>query len=525
MGETTNANTTKKVFLSSAKMAVATFASRILGLVREQLMAHLFGASGMTDAFLVAYRLPNLMRDLFAEGAFSAAFVPVFTEVRQKNVEESDRLFWSMAVLLALVTGFISLLLFIFAAPIVSFAAPKFLENPELYQATVVLTKIMAPFLFFVSMAALCMGALNTQKIFFIPALAPAFFNLATILCMIGVPTMLIKMGYNAVYAMGIGVFLGGIAQWVVQIPLILKRIQFVRGWKLWGEYPKRIISRLGIGTVGIAAAQINVLVNTILATNTVIGAVSWLTYAFRLFQFPVGMLGVSIAGSNLVHFTEAWKKGERDEAVSFLQSSYNLLLLAMLPAMAVLYGLSGPIIEIIYQRGQFSVADSQQTALAFKCYLLGLPFYGIYKVLAPTFYTLDVPGKAVKYSLIAISTNVAFSLVMVPHWGFSALALGTGLSMGINVILQAIYLRGRLQIGWNFFCRPIILKATLGVAACLTTLHFINFCYNSDQSLLIRILTVSGMASLGGIAFVAVPLLLGEGKLLKNLWQSRRKK
>ncbi len=514
--------TTRKVFFSSAKMAVATFISRILGLVREQLMAHLFGASGMTDAFLVAYRLPNMLRDLFAEGAFSSAFVPIFTEVNQKDPRGSHSLFWSMGMLLGVVTGIISLTLMIFANSIVSFVAPSFSSNPHVFHITVVLTQIMAPFLFLVSLAALVMGALNTQKIFFIPALAPACFNLMSILCMIIFPAVLMTQGYNPIYALGIGVMLGGLAQLGLQLPLVIKRIPLAGPISLWGPNQRKIISRLGIGTIGIAAAQVNILINTILATGTVIGAVSWLTYAFRLFQFPVGMLGVSIASSNLVHFSDAWKKGERQEAINFLQSSYNLLTVLLIPVTVIMLVLAEPIINLVFLRGKFSLSDVSNTAAAFRYYLLGLPFYGIYKVFAPTFYTLDRPSAAVGFSVGSILVNILFCWWAVPRHGFAVLALGTGLAMFLNVGCQIIYLQRHLQLPWLFFVRPLVLKSLMSGLITFAIMFYFQSYYPHQESLLYRGVILGGLTLLGFIVFISGLLALGETATLKTLWDMR---
>ncbi|OFZ15598.1 MAG: murein biosynthesis integral membrane protein MurJ [Bdellovibrionales bacterium GWA2_49_15] len=516
--------TTRKVFFSSAKMAVATFISRILGLVREQLMAHIFGASGMTDAFLVAYRLPNMLRDLFAEGAFSSAFVPIFTEVNQKDSRGSHSLFWSMSILLGVVTGAISLILMIFAEPIVAFVAPSFSDNPEIFRVTVVLTQIMAPFLLLVSLAALAMGALNTQKIFFIPALSPACFNLVSILCMLGVPALLTSQGYNPIYALGFGVMLGGLAQLGLQLPLVAKRIPFTGPLVFWGPNQKRIVSRLGIGTIGIAAAQVNILINTILATGTVVGAVSWLTYAFRLFQFPVGMLGVSIASSNLVHFSDAWKKGERQEAINFLQTSYNLLTVLLIPVTVVMLALSEPIIHLVFLRGKFGATDVLNTAAAFRFYLLGLPFYGIYKVFAPTFYTLDRPSAAVSFSVGSILVNILFCWWAVPRHGFAVLALGTGLAMFLNVVCQTIYLQRHLKLSWLFFVRPLVLKSIVSGLVTYRLMLYIQSYYPHQESLLYRTVVLGTLALFGLGIFASGLLALGETATLRALWNARRR-
>jgi len=311
MNQTTS---TKKVLFSSAKMAIATFSSRILGLVREQAIAAVFGASGLTDAFQIAYRIPNMLRDLFAEGAFSSAFVPTFTGLRLKNEKLAKSLLWSMAVLLVLITGVLSTVIIIYAPEIILMLTKEvFNSDAARFNITVQLVRIMAPFLVLISLAALFMGALNTLKVFFVPSFAPALFNVAMIACIFLLPERLKIWGHHPILSLGIGVMLGGFVQMIVQLPILFKKGYGPQGpINLVNTESKLILNRLGIGTVGIAATQINVIVTTILATGTVVGAVSWLTFAFRLFQFPVGILSVSIAGSNLVHFSDAWKSGKK---------------------------------------------------------------------------------------------------------------------------------------------------------------------------------------------------------------------
>ena len=218
-------------------MALATFISRILGLIREQVMAAYFGASGVTDAFLVAYRIPNLLRDLFAEGAFSSAFVPTFVEANQESKEKSRELMWQLFWLLALITGTICLGIIIFAPEIISIFAPSFKNDPYKFALTVNLTRIMAPFLTCVSLAALFMGVLNSLKVFFVPALAPASYNVMSILSMLTLSGILSSQGHDPIYSLGIGALLGGFMQAVVQIPLIYK-YQLRPMWPkhFWGE-------------------------------------------------------------------------------------------------------------------------------------------------------------------------------------------------------------------------------------------------------------------------------------------------
>ncbi len=373
-----------QILTSSLKMASATLSSRVLGLIREQVLAATFGASGLTDAFTLAYRVPNMLRDLFAEGAFSSAFVPVFSEVRQKEGDEGARkLFWSVFFLLGSVTLVIALIIIWQSENIVQLMASNlFTEDKERFHISVKLVQIMAPFLCLISLSALVMGALNSLKVFFVPALAPSFFNLAMIFSMIVLPPFFEKSWEHGIYALGAGVLLGGLLQLIVQFPtLFRKKYCFLGPLELINDSTKKIANRLGIGTIGIAATQINILVTTFLATGTEIGAVSWLAYAFRLFQFPVGILGVSIAGTNLVHFSDAWKSNKKEEAIHFLYSSYILSFFLMIPAMALLVALCKESVHLVFERGAFSSLSTSKTSLALYAYLLGLPFYGIYKI------------------------------------------------------------------------------------------------------------------------------------------------
>ncbi len=448
------------VLSSTIKMAIATFFSRILGLVREQVMAAYFGASGVTDAFLVAYRIPNLLRDLFAEGAFSAAFVPTFIEANQESQQKSRELLWSLFWLLSLITGVICLGIGIFAPELIEIFAPAFTKDPEKFQLTINLTRIMAPFLAFVSLAALFMGALNSLKVFFIPSLAPAFYNIASILSMIGLSGYIHSKGYHPIYSLGIGAMLGGFLQAAVQVPLIWKR-GFKPMWpkQFWTDRSRKIVKLIGPGLIGFAATQVNLLITTILATGTITGAVSWLNYSFRLFQLPVGILSVSIGNSHLVHFSEAWKSKDVVGAKKSLEQSYYLSFLTVMPALVILYCFSDQIVNLIFERGRFDRTSTLMTAEALRMYALGLPFYSTYKIMVPTFYALDRQKIPVIASLISIGFNISFCLILTPIYGFKILALGTTLSILVNAAYQCVILKKDLDLSWGFFCSPRILK------------------------------------------------------------------
>ncbi len=500
------------IIRSSIKMAIATFFSRILGLVREQVMAAYFGASGVTDAFLVAYRIPNLLRDLFAEGAFSSAFVPTFVEANQESAQKARELMWSLFWLLAMVTGCICAGIMIFAPELIRVFAPAFTHDPEKFELCVNLTRIMAPFLTFVSLAALFMGALNSMKVFFIPALAPAAYNVMSILSMLTLSGVLLRNGYHPIYSLGIGAMLGGFMQAAVQIPIIYKK-GLAPMWpkEFWTERAKKILKLMGPGLVGFAATQVNLLISTILATGTVIGATSWLNYSFRLFQLPVGILSVSIGNSNLVHFSEAWKKKDMEGAKSQLQASYYLSFLTVMPALVILFCLSDEIVNVIFERGRFDHESTLKTGEALRMYALGLPFYGLYKILVPTFYALDRQKIPVIASLVSIVFNIAFCLLLTPIYGFKTLALGTTLSVCVNAIIQSWFLRKDLQLSWGFFFSRRIFKvlaATIGTGFILQMFLKVEF---FSQPFITKCITLTVQMSAVGILYASFLVLMGE--------------
>lgn len=508
-------------------MAVATFCSRILGLVREQVLAFYFGTSGLTDAFLVAYRIPNLLRDLFAEGAFSSAFVPTFIEARQESHEEARKLFWKLFILLGLVTLAIGSLIFIFAPEIINLFAPTFKEDPEKFEITVTLTRIMSPFLCFVSLAALFMGVLNSLKVFFIPSFAPAFFNVSMILAMIGLPPFFISRGMNPILSLGVGVLIGGLVQAFVQFPIILKHnMGPIAPGKIMAKRTKKVIKLLGPGLIGFAATQINLLVNTILASSTVVGAVSWLSFAFRLFQLPVGILSVSIGNSNLVHFSNAWKEGNKAEARQFLSTSYFMSLFVVLPAMCALIVLNDEMINVIFERGKFTSFSTAQTAKALKWYALGLPFYSFYKIFVPSFYAIDRQVIPVYCSIGSIVFNIIFCVLMVPHYGYEILAVGTTLSIFINATLQGIILKKDIELAWSNYVNLRVLKLLISFAIVAYSTYFIKSQVEfMGQDFMSRCFILAGLLAYIASSYFLLVFIFGERSLvMKFIARFKRK-
>ena len=290
--------------------------------------------------------------------------------------------------------------------------------------------------------------------------MAPASFNLVMIISIFGLTAYFNSIGIETIYALGVGVLVGGATQFFVQLPMLLRNgFALSKKIRLLSPQVRRIIARLGIGTVGIAATQINLLINTFLATSAGVGAVSFLSFGMRLFQFPVGILGVSISGANLVYFSEKWKSGEKEQAKTILQSSYYLSLFVMFPALIFLYIYAREIVYIIFERGSFDKVAGDNTALALKYYLVGLPSYGLYKIFGPTFYAIDREKLPIFISIFCILVNVVFCVALTPKYGFKVLALGTSISMIFNTFLQMVFINREINLGASFFFPKKIIK------------------------------------------------------------------
>lgn len=508
------------MILSTLKMAVATFCSRILGLVREQVLAYMFGASGLTDAFLIAFRIPNLLRDLFAEGAFSSAFVPKFVEENLKSKEHGRELLWALFILLGSLTLLLSVIIFFAADDLVRLMAPTFVETPEKFELTVLLTKIMAPFLCFVSIAALFMGSLNSLGIFFVPAMAPALFNVVVIASMLFLTGYFVSEQLNPILSLGVGVFFGGLLQALMQIPFLIKnKLYPIIPKKIFSQQAKQVFILLGPGLLGFAATQINLIVTTVLASSTIVGAVSWLNYAFRLFQLPVGILSVSIGNSHLVHFSKEIKAGNQEEALQAFKLSYFMSFLLVLPAMGGMYLFSEEIVFILFERGAFSHESTLMTALALKFYAVGLPFYGLYKIFVPSFYAIDKQKIPVYSSIFSIICNLIFCVLLTPHYGFKILALGTSLSISLNIIIQAIVFKRYFQISWNYYFNLRIAKLIFCMAVCFVCFAWCKSFFSFYEiGFGLQLFYLFGALGLFLLIYLLLVLALGEKALVLKL-------
>ncbi len=432
---------------SAGVAGAATMTSRILGLVREQVLAYWFGASDAMDAYLVAFRVPNLVRDLFAEGAMSAALVPTFSrtlalEGRTRAWQLGNAIMTALMVATAvLVAGAV-----IFAPALVHLLARDFSAVPGKFELTVLLTRIMAPFLILVAMAAACMGMLNSLNVFFIPALAPAMFNVASIVVGIALVPVAISAGIQPIIAMAYGTLVGGLGQVALQWPPLHKEgFRFRPRLDFSDPGLRRVLTLMGPGMVGLAATQLNVFVNTIVATGEGTGAVSWLTYAFRVMYLPIGLFGVSIATATTPAMSRLAAANDTPRMRSTLASAIALMLTLNVPATLGLIVLATPIVRLLFERGSFTPADTLATAAAVQLYAVGLVGYSVVKIVSPTFYAMGRSRTPAAVGVAAVLLNAVLSVAAAPVLGYRGLALSASVASLFNAATLAWLARGAL--------------------------------------------------------------------------------
>ncbi len=437
---------------AAGKVSLAVMASRILGLVRDQFFAGLFGAGLYNDAWLVAMRIPNMLRDLFAEGALSAAFVPTFTRVlkgegRKEAFYLANLVTGSLMVLL----GVLTLCLFFFSDFFVTILAAGFSEVEGKVEVTSTLLKIVSPFLLLLAMASVAAGMLNTLDHFFIPALAPAIYNVSLILAAIFLVPRFAETGITPIYAMGWGALAGGMLQYGILI-YVLRKEGYKPRLRLSLDHPgiRKIGRLIGPAIIGVSAVQLSVLINTQIASfldeN---GPVSWLSYAFRIFYLPIGLFGVAVGVVNLRDVSVHAAAGKMDDLKETVANSFKMVGFMAIPSTVGLLILARPIVDVLFERGGFTASDTLFTSYAVMGYAVGLVAYSANKVFVPTYYALGDTRTPVKISLLAVAGNIFMCILLVlvlpGEIRFVGLALGTSFSALLNSSLLVLGLLRRL--------------------------------------------------------------------------------
>ena len=435
-----------RIARSAGLIGLATLTSRVLGLGRDVVQGMYFGTGMAADAFVVASRVPSLMRDLFAEGAMSAAFVPTFTRYLKRDGQAAAWRLGSQVINgLILVTGSLVVAGWLFTGPLVSAFARGFEDTPEKLELTTRLARLGLPFLTMVAVAAVCMGMLNGLRRFFIPAISPALYNVMFILATAGLTPWFMAHGIEPALSLAAGMLFGGVAQILVQWPA-LRAAGYRHKWVLdpGDRGLREILILMGPGTVGVAAAQINLVVNTVLATSYD-GAASALGYAFRFMYMPIGIFSVSVATAALPDLASHAADDDHDGLRKTLSWAMRLMLMLSVPATLGLMVLAQPIVELIFERGEFSADSTSLVASALLFYAPGIVGYSIVKIVSPTFYALRDARTPIAVSLIAIAANLVLNLVLNALMGFTGLALGSAIAANVNAGLLLVLLSRRI--------------------------------------------------------------------------------
>lgn len=498
--------------------------SRVLGLVREVMFTTIFGAGAALDCFQLAFRVPNLLRDLFAEGALSQAFVTTFSKKLKSEGEESA---WELAnKMMTLAAVFMSLvtLVGVLAAPwIVDLLTvlarsdnSSRVYSPENLALTVTMVRVMYPFILLVSLAALVMGMLNAKSVFGIPALSSCFFNIGS---MVGGAAIGYWMdpawGPRSLIGFSIGVVIGGFAQLACQFPALSRAgYRFAANFQWRDPGVRQILRLMGPAVISSSVVQINVVVNSMFAVHVGAGAVSWLNCAFRLMQLPIGIFGVAVATVTLPALSRAAIGGISSDFGPTLSKGLRLVAFLVIPSTIGLAVLAEPIISVIYEHGHFTPHQRMETALALRAYGYGLVFYAALKVLQPAFYAIDKRWFPMLVSFLALGINLGFNylFVYVFKWGHESLALTTSISASVNFLLLYFAMRkfaGQLDSGaLLLLLGKLVIAGALMAAACMLANRYLFH----DLTHLRFSLRLTGLgltiAVASGVFFIAAKLL-----------------
>ncbi|MEI6760536.1 MAG: murein biosynthesis integral membrane protein MurJ [Betaproteobacteria bacterium] len=509
------------LFKSASIVSLLTLASRITGLARELLMASMFGASAMTDAFNVAFRIPNLFRRLFAEGAFSQAFVPVLAASKQQHGDAATHLLVDRVATVLTWALLLTCVLGVAGAPILVWAMASGLQqSPRGFEAAVFMTRWMFPYIAFMSLVALAAGVLNTWRRFALPAATPVLLNLAMIAAMVWGSPWLARQGLEPIYALTAGVMLGGLLQlgaqiWGLHRLGMLPRIGL--GWSAlrlaWSDPgTRRIASLMAPALLGVSVAQVSLLINTQIASHLTPGSVSWLSYADRLMEFPTALLGVALGVVLTPQLAAARAAQDTQAYTAMLDWGLRLVLLLALPCAVALLTFSKPLVAVLYHYGAFTDRDVAQTTAALMGYGVGLVGLVAIKVLAPGFYASQDIRTPVKIAVVVLVVTQLLNMVLVPSLQHAGLALSIGLGACLNALwlLVGLMRRGsyRPAPGWGLFSARILAACSLLAVFLLSASQGVDWTALRAHSLERIGLMALVLLGSGALYFIALRLL-----------------
>lgn len=448
---------------------LGTGISRILGLVREMTFSYLFGAGMMMDAYRIAFNIPNLLRDQLSEGSLSAAFVPIFSDYDKKKGKRDAFSFagWVFNALI-LLTGFLVIVGVIFAPQLVRIIAFGFTRDPEKFALTVRLTRIIFPFVVIMTLSALSMGVLNYYNHFFTTGFAPALFNIGIIACGFIITPILITRGFSPILSVAIGVLVGASLQLLVQLPYLIKSgFRLVRGIKFRTKGFKRFVKVLVPIEFSYAVTRINVMVNMFLASLLAEGSVSYLGYAMRLAQLPIGVLGIAVSTVTLPDASRLVSESRFDEVIKAFSRSIRFVFFLTIPASVLLFILRIPVVGLIYERGAFSISDTTATSQALAFYALGIFAMSSTSVVASIFYSYKDARTPLVISMCTVTLNIVLSIILMRILSFRGLALAASISAIFNLCVLTVFLRRKLGAvdGKRILTEMIKIVISAGVA------------------------------------------------------------
>ena len=460
-----------RIAKAATTIGMGTLLSRIVGFLRDTVIANFFGAGMAADAFFVAFRIPNLWRRLVGEGSLTISFIPVYTEyLTQKSEEETRKVTHIAFTMAGVILSILTLLGILFSPILIKIIAPGFIQIPEKFQLTVTLNQIIFPYLFFMGLFALCMGILNSQRHFFAPAIAPIFLNISII-----VSVFLFYHTFKIpVMTLALGVLAGGVIQFLFQIPFLWKRrITFRFNFNFRHPAIKRMGLLMIPGLIGTAVYQINVFIDTIFASFLPSGSVSYLFFADRLMEFPLGIFAIAIGMASLPSLSGLASQGKMEELKETLSFTFRLVSFISVPAMVGLIALKTPIVNLLFQRGLFDYSATEKTAFALLFYSVGLWAIAGARTIVPAFYSLQDTWTPLKIALICLGANILFIGILIFPLKHGGLALATSLSSTLNLILLFWKLNsklGKIDMGRNIksLLRDVFCSLPMGLAAYL---------------------------------------------------------
>lgn len=517
-----------KITRSVAGVSASTLVSRILGYLRDMLIANFFGAGLVADAFFVAYRIPNLLRQLLGEGALSASFIPVFTEyLTTKPKEEAQRLARISGWLLLAILSILTILGIVFSPIIVRIIAPGFINNPEKLSLTITLTRILFPFMMAIGLAALALGILNSLHRFLIPALAPCFLSISEIFFILFICPLMRR----PIIGLALGVLAGGFAQLFFQLPVIIREgfaiparrsycnphQNLFKRWISILNHPG--VKRIGLlmipATLGLSVSQVNIFVDTICASMLKEGSVTALYYANRIMQLPLALFGTAIATVTLPMMSRSVAATNIQELKETLSLALRMILFTIIPASLGLIILGKPIISLLFERGRFTSQATQSTSWALLFYSTGIVAYAGVKVVASAFYSMQDTRAPVRIASLAMVVNIVLNLILMRFLDVGGLALATAIASFTNLSILLYYLRKKIgRLGGKKVLHSL---AKISLASSVMAIA----CLYSSQLLgqINRLIQVSGTILICLFIYILVSHLL-HCEEIKYVWK-----